>query len=323
MSYTVDYDFIYLLLTIQTNLYRFGGPILIVLGTISNVCSLLVFSRKNLRKNPCAIYFLAFNISNLILIYASFLPPTLSIGYNIDSTTMNIDLCRLRLYVAFVLNCLCRTFLILASFDRALITSPNANIRERSTCRNACILIISLTSFWMILLIHLPIFTVILELAPGIFVCYIQPGTYTTVITYTSLVKEVTAPLYILLCGLWSIKNIHRIHTIVPHSLNRATQSNQTRIETHSNHAKDRQLLLMLIADIFIYIPFSLVMTCALLYTYFTLDKPQTLEQIQTGIFFSNIAMYTAHIPFCITSYVHLFISKTFKKELLNILSCK
>ena len=50
-----DYAFIAYLVQIQTNFYRIGGPILMVIGTLSCILSFMVFMRKNLRKNPCSI----------------------------------------------------------------------------------------------------------------------------------------------------------------------------------------------------------------------------------------------------------------------------
>ena len=55
---------------ISTYLFRFGGPVLIIVGNIEFVLlNLIVFGKKTLRKNPCSIFFLAFNVNNLFYIY--------------------------------------------------------------------------------------------------------------------------------------------------------------------------------------------------------------------------------------------------------------
>lgn len=53
------------LISLQKNIYRFGGPFLMILGSTS--CVLMVFIQKNLRQDPCSI----FNTSSLWLISAS------------------------------------------------------------------------------------------------------------------------------------------------------------------------------------------------------------------------------------------------------------
>jgi hypothetical protein len=137
---------------------------------------------------------MAFNISNLICIYSSFLPSTLNVGYNINQIGYNLILCRLRLYTAFALNCLCPSYLIFASIDRVFITSRNALTRKRSTRRRAYILIISEALFWMLFSSHVTIFATILPLGLNSFYCYVQQGFYSTIIAYASLIKATVAP---------------------------------------------------------------------------------------------------------------------------------
>ncbi|CAF0954329.1 unnamed protein product [Adineta ricciae] len=211
----MDYNLISTLLSVQQNLFKIGGPILIFLGVVSNLLSLTVFIQKNFRKNPCSIYFMAFNVSNLILIYGSLLPPVLEIGYNINHTAFNLGLCRLRLYVAFVFNCLCPSYLILASIDRVIMSSANANVRKYSTQRHAYILSISNAVSWSVSLIHVAIFSTIIELNSVGFLCYLQPGSYTIAVTIGSLAKEIITPTSMFILGLWTIKNVRRTRQAV------------------------------------------------------------------------------------------------------------
>ncbi|CAF0985069.1 unnamed protein product [Adineta ricciae] len=306
----MDYNLISTLLSIQQNLFKIGGPILMFLGVVSNLLSLTVFIQKHFRKNPCSIYFVAFNISNLILIYVSLLPPVLEIGYNVNHTAFNLALCRLRLYVAFVFNCLCPSYLILASIDRVIISSVNANVRKYSTQRHAYILSISNAVSWSVSLIHVAIFSTIIELSSVGFLCYVQPGAYTIAVTIGSLVKEITTPMAMFIFGLWTIKNVRRTRQAVISPSGRYTCI---------IHARDRQLISILLTDIVIYILFSLVMAISLIYKQFKHYGNETSQDTIVETFFGNVAMYSAHIPFCITSYAHLLLSKTFRNELKSI----
>jgi hypothetical protein len=68
MSSSIDYAFILSLISVQENLYRIGGPLLIILGTVINIFSLIVFTQKTLRKNTCLIYFMALVLTNLVYV---------------------------------------------------------------------------------------------------------------------------------------------------------------------------------------------------------------------------------------------------------------
>ena len=200
------------LLSIQKNLYRFGGPIFVSIGAISGVMGLLVFNQKSLRKNPCSIYFTAYNVAILLLIFTSFLPLTLEIGYSITPATKSLFLCRLRLFTTFLFNCLCPYYLLLASIDRGLVTSPNARTRKRSTQCVAYMSILIGTLIWIIGLIHVPVFSTInYTLLVGRPVCYVQIGWYSKAISCVSLIKELVIPLLMIIFGMWSIQHIRSV----------------------------------------------------------------------------------------------------------------
>jgi hypothetical protein len=316
-------DYISSLIKAQKNLFRFGGPIFIFIGTISGILSLIVFTQKCLRKSPCSIYFTAYNVAALILIYTSFLPITLEIGYNITPTAYNLVLCRLRLYTTFLFNCLCPFYLLLASVDRILVTSPNARTRQRSTHRLAYKLIIIGTLCWMIGLSHVLIFSTIISSASGDSICYVQLGRYSMAISYGSLIKEILIPTLMAIFGLWSIKNIRNVRRIMMTSTSTSSIGHHPTTNFISSRSRDRQLILMLFVDITIYIFFSLIMAISLMYEQITVKRDKTLEASYIEGFVKSVAMFTAHIPFCITSYANLLVSKAFRKEVKDLLLWK
>jgi hypothetical protein len=198
----------------QTYLFRYGCPILIVIGTVSCIINVSVFTQKNLRKNPCSIYFIAYNVANFLFIFSLLLPLTLQIGYTIDFSIHNLYICHLRLYISILFDCLSPFYLILASVDRILITSPNALTRQRSTLRLAYICIACGTLFWTLFHIHALIFGTILQLGPYYFVCYYQLGVYFSFMGYYSVIKETVALSLMIICGLWAIKNVRHMRRV-------------------------------------------------------------------------------------------------------------
>ncbi|CAF1356072.1 unnamed protein product, partial [Adineta steineri] len=152
--------------SIQTNLFRIGGPILLVLGIVSCVINLMVFTQKNLRKSPCSIYLIAVNIANFLYLTISVLLTTLALGYGIDPTKSNLFTCRFCYYILYLFDILSPFYVILASIDRVLVTSSNVRARQRSTRHLAYICIGCGTLFWILFHCHTLILVDIQEIAP-------------------------------------------------------------------------------------------------------------------------------------------------------------
>lgn len=161
--------------TIEKYLYQVVGSILILSGTAGALINLTIFTRKNYPRNPCSIYFIAYNLFNLCYIYLSLFGLSLEIVYDINPSASNLIVCRLRIYFSILLNWSNPFFLILVSIDQIMITSNNAHIKQRSTCRLACVSIIVETLFWYLFHSHALIYSNIIEFSPNLFICYHQP----------------------------------------------------------------------------------------------------------------------------------------------------
>ncbi|CAF1469062.1 unnamed protein product [Adineta steineri] len=307
--------------SVSTYLYEIISPILMIFGTAGSIINIIVFSQKNLRKNPCSIYFIAYNIVNFMYIYFSLLPQTMSSGYNIDYTTSSIVSCRLYFYAIFVLNALSSYYLILASIDRTFITSSNALTRQRSTCRLAYICIGIGTLFWILFHIHALIFTNIVQAGPNVKVCAPQRGTHNTFTTYYNIIEEMIVISLMLIFGISYIKNIRNLGRIqVPAVSVSATRANQIH-GSNSFSRKDRQWILMLLMETTIYAvcvgPFAFY----LIYLQITLNEIKSTERLQLQNMIYNILIFTSAIPFCTGCYTNLIVSKTFRAEVKKIFS--
>lgn len=283
----------------------------------------MVFTKKNLRKNPCAIYLVAFNVSSLLLIFTCILFATLTTGYNINLGSHSLGFCRLRYYSMLLFEILGPCYLILASFDRVLLTSRNALTRRRSTPRLAYTCILFVTLFWSLVHIHALVLTNAWELTPGYYICYFKFSIHITLISYYSLViKSVLVPLLMLIFGLWAVKNVRTVANITPLSIMPTVASVVTRT-MHTNRSKDRQLLRILLVDIIIYLMFALMVTIVLIYQQFANYLTRTSVEIQIQSLLLTCGIFSAYVPFCIGCYTNLLASKTFRQEIKNILLCK
>ncbi|CAF1280224.1 unnamed protein product [Adineta steineri] len=303
---------------VEKYLYQFGCPILMLIGTISCILNLIIFTQKNLRKNPCSLYFIGYNLANFLYIYSSLLSLTLGVGYNIDPSAYNLIICRLRLYTVILFNCLSPFYMILASIDRILITSPNALTRKRSNRRLAYICILVGTCFWMVFHSHALIATNIIQLAPNYFLCYFSPGVYFVFVSYYSIMKEIVALLLLTIFGLWSIKNIRsmrRVRAAPDISLSGTAVGDNA----YSTSSKDRQLVLMLLMDITIYGLFSFMYAIFLMYQQITQNAIKNAEQIEMESIIQYLCLFGIGIPFCTGCYTNLIVSKTFRHEVKKV----
>ncbi len=320
---TSEADIIASIISAQTYLYRFGGPFLMVIGTVSCILNLIIFMKKNLRKNPCSIYLIAFNITNLLLVYTQLFLSTLSYGFNTNLPSYNLGFCHFDLYIGFLLDILSPFYLILASVDRVLVTSRNARTRRRSTHRLAYICIIIGTIFWSLFHIHALIFSNIVEILPNEFICYFASNTYLEYTSYYSLIVQVfLVPLFMIVLGLQTIRNVRsvgRVQVAPALSTTRAGVENVVQ----SPRSKDRQLIKILTINIGVYLICNLMLSMILLYDQITQNWIKSALQNQIDLFLLYLSLFISYIPFSIGCYTNLWVSKTFRNEIKNVFLCK
>ena len=318
-----DYDYVLWLISIQTNLYKYGGTILMGVGTISCILCLIVFTKKELRKNPCSVYLTAYNTSNLFMIYTAVLMATLANGFAIDPSVYNLSFCRFRYYVMFLFDILSPSYLILASVDRILITSRNARTRQRSTLRFAFICISIVSLFWILIHVHALVLPSFQTVPPGVTICYFQPGLHLIIIGYYILIiKGILVPLLMIILGIWTVRNVQSLTHVTPVSVASTTRTVATR-NVRQGHSKDRQLLQILLMDIIIYVIFNIMIAVVFLYNQFNEEQGTTYVGTVFQIFLVNVGIFSIYIPYCISCYTNLLASKTFRHEMKNVLMCK
>jgi hypothetical protein len=262
-------------------------------------------------------------IIDLLYLYLGLLPTILSTGFNITPGSTNSVFCSSVYYLDIVLSCLGPTYLIVASIDRTMVTSRNAGTRRRSTRRLAIVSLISLSLFWALIHIHALIYIKIIQLGPGYFICYFQPGAYTTFITYYSLVVVgLIPPLLMALFGFLTVKNIRQVRHATHHS-HASTIETTTVGRVYTVESKDRQLIRMLIMEIIVYIISRFPSTVVLIYQQITQYQTKSDEQISTEQFIANVTYFMGFIDSCVSCYTNILISKNFRAELKRIFRCR
>ncbi|CAF1462978.1 unnamed protein product [Adineta steineri] len=315
-------DHTVLLQRAQTYLFQYCGSILVALGSIGCLLSCMVFNKKILRKSPCSIYMMAFHMANFTYIITLILPSVLSIGYGVTFVTYTLGLCRFTLYMAFVLDILSPTCLVLASIDRILVTSPNALTRQRSTCHLAYWSVICATLFWMLCHIHSLVLMYVIQIGSNIFICYTQSPIYIVVIGYYSLVKSILIPSLLASLGLLAIRNIRSLtrNRVVPDGFIIGIGNNRG---FQLIHSKDRQLVRILLIDIGTYVICVYPQTAMNLYQQITQYNMKNFDRTQAELSVQYLCSFCSYLPYCIGLYSNFVVSKTFRNEVKNICLCK
>ncbi|CAF0948442.1 unnamed protein product [Adineta steineri] len=313
-----EMDYIKSLVSAQTYLYQYGAAFFICIGSIGCIFNLIIFLKKNLRKNPCSVYFIAYNVINLYQICISLLQAILIYGYSISVATWSNSYCRFVYFSGYVFDILSSFYLIMASIDRMLCTSRNARIRRHSNHRVAYTCIIVGTICCM--LFHSPslILVNIIEIIPNYYVCYSNSDGYLAFTNYYLLIKVILIPTVMIICEIYTIKNMQSSHRarVIPMSNTMGTVLNPGR-------PKDRQLIKILLVNITVYIIFNLVPAVISLYQQIVQYQSKSLAQSQMISFLTTVSNVAGFIPICISCYINLMVSKTFRNEMKNVLLCK
>ena len=304
------------------DLSRYGTIVLLVIGTISCSCSLMVFTQETLRQSPCTIYLIAINVLNLVYIFWALIIRTLQFGYNIDPSSTSLVFCRLLYYISVVFSSCESSYLLLASIDRILITSSSATTRQRSTRRAAYLSMALISLFWAIFHTHLFIFIDILHFGPYYTVCFYRPGIYNTIMTYYSIgINGVLTLSLMTVFGLWAVRNVRRLrrpNQTTPQAL--ATIPNVTVHRPNVPQSKDHQLIRMLLVDILAYIMCKCPVQVMLVYNEITKQQEKSAEQSSIEQSILLLTYFIFFVDNCIGCYTNLLVSKTFRTEVKGVL---
>ena len=126
-----------LTLTSLTSLFnRYLSIVILLFGSIGNILNYLAFSDRVLPTNPCSFLFLTLSITNLITLMSGVTVRLLN-GWLLDLTDTVNWLCKIRIFILFTCRTITSWLIMLATYDRWLLTSLDIHRRQMSTLKNA------------------------------------------------------------------------------------------------------------------------------------------------------------------------------------------
>ncbi|UJR12132.1 hypothetical protein I4U23_016309 [Adineta vaga] len=263
-----------------------------------------------MRQNAGCIYYIAYYIVNGLTLYLGLFTAILS-SVKIDPSSYNVVYCKISFYLRIVAGLITPYYLVLASIDRALITSARTSIRQRSTHQFAYRSIFGVTLFFILFYFYLIIVN-IYELLPNYRLCYLPPDS-SRVISYifTVLFDGFIPSVLLIVTGTITIRNL-RQSRVQP--LNAAPNVNNAR------RSKDRQLLIILLVEIIGYAPMAIIINSFGIYREATQYQVKSNDLQAIQYFLSSFPLIIRFIPKSINFYIYLILSKSFRQKAFEIL---
>jgi hypothetical protein len=296
------------LTTIQNQLNFDGYLIFMVLGNIGNVFIIIIFSRQ--RQSTCSIYLICSAVVNIIFLTFNGFFLIFPVYYD-DGTAHGIILCRIYIYLLNVFGQEGKTMIVFACMDRFLITSNRVSFRALSTTKRAKYLIPFSFIFWLLFLIFVPIMRIVVNGRCTTSGVYLIIYTLYTII-FVCLIPSITAAIF----GYLSYRNMRQMQI-------RVQPVGQNTINGNiSIQRRDRDLLIIVIAEVFVYVVttalFPLIELETMISQYVIPNKSSLYSQIEVLIL--NIAVFLLFVNSAAPFYTYLFSSKSFRRDFKQLI---
>ena len=298
----------------QLNFYF--GMFIFTFGIVGNVLNILVLSQRPLRSNPCVTIFVASSTAEMIAILSGLTSRVLS-GVTVDLSGTNNWICKLRGFILFASRFVSFWLIMLATFDRWLLSSVDARRRQMSSTKNA------LGGVAKIVFISIVVHS-------QLFYCYEANLVGTPLKCFTrnfgcrlmndltfSLVAILVPLLLITAFGLSTIANMRKTRGRVgPITMTAGTHPTPN----HRSKKVDQRLLMMLFIQVILLALFTLPLSIQRLYATLTINVPKSSLQSTIEDFIYQIALICTYFAAGMPFYVNTLSGGTvFKKGMFAL----
>jgi hypothetical protein len=250
------------------------------------------------------IDFLASSVSALILLSSGIIPQLYALYNSPNPFTTISSFCKIRSYLNQTSAMSCRWLLVMACIDRCLLCSPNVRIRRFSSIRIARRIIIITITIWLILPIHILIYSDIKP--PGNIACLIKNKHVAIYHRFYTMIMGALLPTIIsLICCLFIRRRIRERETRLTIVCKR--------VYHRRKRIRDQQVLCMLLIQIAIFIISTVPFMS--LNIYITLMN-KTVDQKAIERFFKTLTELFIYL-ISLSFYSNTLVSYTFRKQVI------
>lgn len=284
---------------------------LMIFGSIGNFLNLLILTRKPLRKSSCLFYFLSSSVANLICLWCGLTTRFLS-GYDLDPTTKNSIVCKIRYFLTYKSLSLSAFFLTYASADRW--ASSSGNVRVRSFCQIHVARRLVFVTFIIVCLLYSQAFYCY-EVEPDKFpifcVCpYAACRLFNDILFL--ILFSIVPPFFMIIFAWFTVKNVrksrHQVHT--------TTRQNNS--QRHIVMKRDRQMVSMLLIQIIFF--FLCVLPSGISKAYSTITSISWTErkdrlQLTKENFSFQVTILMLYFNCSCAFYIYILCATSFRRE--------
>jgi hypothetical protein len=279
-----------------------------ILGNIGNIFIVIIFSQQ--RQSACAIYLICAAVMNTVYLTFDGIA-SIFILYYPDRTTSVILFCKIYKYILYAVGQVPKTLLTLACIDRFLITSRRASFRAFSTPKRAKYFIFFSCIFWSLFTIPVPV------MITSVYGQCTTSGVYSIIysiysIVFVSLIPSITSAIF----GYLTYRNVRQMQM-------RVQPVAQNTVNVNNNiHRRDRDLLIIVIAEVFVYIITTALFPLIQLEMFISQQvlSNKSFQYLQIEIFILNIALFLLLVNTAAPFYTYLISSKSFRRDFQQII---
>ncbi|CAF1343190.1 unnamed protein product [Adineta ricciae] len=286
-----------------------------ILGSVSLIFNIIIFTRPKLRQQPCSIYFLTSSYLNLFVIYIVLPVRIVSSSFNVDLANYNLIVCKIEFFLFFAVRATACWAIVFACVDRYFHSSSHAKFRRLSSLKIAKITVIIGSIIVSISYSHMLVYYIIKSAANQygnvIPLCTDQNGNYATFIAFWHMMLYSLGPtISMFLFGCLTLYNLRTRRQIVP--LGNETNRNIRRT--------DNQLLKMLAGQIFVIVIARLPSSFGRIYISLTQNIPKdTLRIAQENLALKTLSA-VAYLTHSTTFYLYTLSGTLFRKEFWKLI---
>jgi len=309
-------DTIALVNFLNKTISQYGLGLIWFVGNIGSALNCIVFYQPAFRKSPCAMYFIASNISQFFTFNFALFTRMLQYGYDVQAINIFPWYCKIRYYLFYIFVANSRYNIIMASMDRWFASSRDAVRRQWSSPKIALRFIIGNFILWFIIYLQVIIFYTINSGS-----CQPQPGTYRTVFSiYLAIDSGILPTSLMLVFGLLVAKNVHQTKQRIA-----ATTAINEGQPVYANRMsrKDMQLQKMLGNQILLFIILNIPNPCYLIYRVFTADTLKSPLRLTIEVFIENMTYVLIYLGFSLTFANFAVSSDMFRREFQQFIQTK
>ncbi len=104
----------------MTYLWPYLPPLFLLIGTVTNTLSIIIFTRNDMKKHSSFVYFAFLNIVNITALYTNCIRGILDFNFSIDIRAASLFICKFHVFLTYFLCHLSSLILSSISIDRVI-----------------------------------------------------------------------------------------------------------------------------------------------------------------------------------------------------------